>query len=105
MSAAAVSFGIDSKCGSERADRCLPRPAHQLFFFFFSNFWGLAILKKFNTETRVYRTKFGNVTFIFKRSQYGICNWSACDEDTIKFNHLATAVVSGFFSIVLGCVL
>ena len=52
--------------GSERTDPCLPRPAHHFFFFFFfvSNFWGLAILKKLNTETCVYRTKFGIVMFI-----------------------------------------
>ena len=31
---------------------------------FLSNFWGLAILKKLNTETSDYRTKIGNVTFI-----------------------------------------
>ena len=31
---------------------------------FLSNFLGLAILKKLNTETRVYRTEYGIVTFI-----------------------------------------
>ena len=50
-------------CGLERAGRCLPRPAHHLFL---SNFWGLAIPKKSNTETRVYRFKFGNGVFILK---------------------------------------
>ena len=33
---------------------------------FLSNFWGLKILKKLNTEIRIYLTKFGNVTFILK---------------------------------------
>ena len=28
MPATAVSFGCVSKCGSERADRCLPSSAH-----------------------------------------------------------------------------
>ena len=32
--------------------------------FCVSNFWGIPILKKLNTEMRVYRTKIGNVTFI-----------------------------------------
>ena len=31
---------------------------------FLSNFWGLATLKKINTETRVFCTKFGIVKFI-----------------------------------------
>ena len=35
-----------------------------LFFFFFTNFWGLETLTKFNTEIRIYRTKFGIVTLI-----------------------------------------
>ena len=74
MSAAAVSFGIDSKCGSERVDRCLPRPAHQLVGFFFK-LLGVSDteeVKYRNARLSVYRTKFGNVTFIFKRSRYGI---------------------------------
>ena len=33
LSAAAVSLECVSKCGLERADRCLPRPAHQLVSF------------------------------------------------------------------------
>ena len=32
--------------------------------FCVSNFWGIPILKKLNTEMRVYRTKIDNVTFI-----------------------------------------
>ena len=34
---------------------------------FVSNVLGLAIMNKLNTETRIYRTKFGIVTFILKR--------------------------------------
>ena len=45
-----------SKRGSERADPCLPRPAHQSFF---QTFGALAILRKINTESLVHRTKFG----------------------------------------------
>ena len=61
MTAAAVCHRCVSKCGSEGADPCLPRHAHQLFL---SHFWALVILKKLNAETRVYRTKFGIVTCI-----------------------------------------
>ena len=43
---------------------------------FFSIFWGLAILKKFKTETRVYRTKFGIVTFILKPLGRYCCWWT-----------------------------
>ena len=39
-----------SKCSSEKAARCLPSPVQNHFSF---HFWGLAILKKSNTETRV----------------------------------------------------
>lgn len=35
--------------------------------FFLPNFWGLVILKKLNTETCIYNTKFGIVTFILYR--------------------------------------
>ena len=52
-----------SKCGSENADRCLQRPVYYLFL---SYFLGLAVPKKLNSEMRVYRTKIGIVTFIFK---------------------------------------
>ena len=38
----------------------LPVTCRDLFNLF-SNFWGLAILKKLNTETSVFRTKFGIV--------------------------------------------
>ena len=37
---------------------------------FLSNFWGLAILKKLNKETRVYRAKISLVTSILKHAKY-----------------------------------
>ena len=46
--------------------RCLPRPAYHLFSF---KLLGLAMLKKLNTEMRVYRTKLGNVTFTLERKE------------------------------------
>ena len=41
---------------------------------FLSNFWGLAVLKKLNTETHIYRTKYGNVTFILKIAVEDSCS-------------------------------
>ncbi|MEW8548455.1 MAG: hypothetical protein AB2693_33550, partial [Candidatus Thiodiazotropha sp.] len=45
---------------------------------FLSNFWGLATLKKLNTETRVCRTKLGMATFIFEPLGRYHCWWTIC---------------------------
>ena len=47
---ATVSLGVSLICGSERAARCLPRPVHHIFL---SNVWGIAILKKLNTDMSI----------------------------------------------------
>ena len=43
-------------------------------------FWGLAILKMLNTETRIDRTKFGNVTFILQPLSRYRCWLTVCLE-------------------------
>ena len=55
MSETAVSVSV--------AQRGLIDACRDLPITCFFNFWGLAILKKLNTETFVFRTKIGNVTF------------------------------------------
>ena len=63
---------VKYQLGSELDDRCLPRSAHYLLSF---QLLGVASLKKFNTETHVYRTKFVYVTIIYFDSfSYLVCS-------------------------------
>ena len=54
------------------------------FTFFPSNVCGVAILRKLNTETRVFRTKLDTVTFILKPLSRNRCWWTCCPEDIIN---------------------